>query len=270
MFKLSKWDKIAILIGILIGCLVTISSAFGQDITISGPDKIETGQYYRYDVAGLPKDKLASAKLEYTPTDGVVIFPVQSWGGDPFLFVTASKKCQLTITISLNSWRFSLQKAIEDAAQAKVDDALVLDLRLIDDEANAQYPFAKGSMSIQVGDGDPPPPPPPDPTEGPWKIVIFYDSDQIDDYTQDQRELIRSRTEQDEIIAAGHQIIRIIDKQSLDGGVPESLKPYVESVLNDPLPRIAITPITGNGPVTDFPLPEDLPKLMELLKKGGI
>ena len=129
--------------------------------------------------------------------------------------------------------------------------------------------FINEETAFEVtGNGDPPVPPNPTPA-GPYQIMMFYDADQLDNYPQDQRALLTSLAVRKRLQSEGHTVLEILEAKALRDGVPSKFKPYVDAVLNDPLPRVAFAPMDG-GKVVDFVLPANEQKLRELLKNSEL
>ena len=112
---------------------------------------------------------------------------------------------------------------------------------------------------VVLGGGEPDPPDPPEPS-GPWQIMMFYDAQYLDDYQPEKRLLLNSLILRDKLEADGHVFLEALEKSDIRDGVPSRYTPWVNAVLNDPLPRIALAPLEG-GKVMDFPLPENVEAL---------
>lgn len=116
---------------------------------------------------------------------------------------------------------------------------------------------------LEVSGGGPIPPPPP-PPGGKYKIVMFYEANQLDNYPQPQRALLTSLQIREQLVSKGHDFLEALEAASLNSA-SELFAPYIASVNGDPLPRIAIVPLEG-GKVLDFPLPGNVDLLWALLE----
>jgi len=123
------------------------------------------------------------------------------------------------------------------------------------------------TAAFTVGEGDDdddsdPPEPVPD---GPWQVMLFYDAATLDDLPEPQRQLLTSRVVRDRLRADGHVLLEVLESAVFRSGVPADYHPWVDAVIGDPLPRIALAPKAG-GKVIDFPLPANVELLMALLE----
>jgi hypothetical protein len=114
--------------------------------------------------------------------------------------------------------------------------------------------------------------PGPDPIDPPlpggkYRIVFFYNRDQLDNLPQGQRDILNSLTFRKWLAAEGHNFLEVLDPASFTAGsVPAQWQPWLNTVANDPLPRIALAPLTDAGPIADFALPADPEACKALLK----
>lgn len=112
-----------------------------------------------------------------------------------------------------------------------------------------------------TGDSTPDPQP-----GGKWQIMMFYDADQLDNYPPDQRALLTSLKYRNQLKQDGHTVLEILESSDLNSGVPDKYRAYINAILGDPLPRVAIAPKDG-GKVLDFGLPQNYEALTKLLKE---
>lgn len=128
------------------------------------------------------------------------------------------------------------------------------------------FGFIDRQAAFQVQGKEPDPPNPPDPPVpgGPYQIMMFYDADQLDNLPAGQRELLTSLSLRQSLVSAGHVVLEILDESSISSNTPSKYKAFFDSVRGDQLPRIALAPKAG-GKVDDYPLPESVEKLMQLL-----
>ena len=129
--------------------------------------------------------------------------------------------------------------------------------------------FINESTAFEVtGGADPIPPNPPLPPTpgGPWKLVLFYDGDDLDNLPQGQQALLKSLKVRNDLKTLGHEVLEIVEANALaqSGSIPARIAPYVTAVKDDPLPRVAIAPKDG-GTVLDFQLPNSYEALVALL-----
>jgi len=118
-------------------------------------------------------------------------------------------------------------------------------------------------------DEEPPPPPPPPPPGGKYQVMIFTETEDLDNLPKEQQYLINSLVFRKNLQEAGHLFLKSVDIQSTyEGGIPTALQPWFNAVKNKSLPRVAIAPMDG-GKVKTFPLSADEAAFMEDLKKGG-
>lgn len=121
---------------------------------------------------------------------------------------------------------------------------------------------------VELGDDSqpPPPPPPPPPPAGKYQIVMVIDADRLDNYPPSQRAVINSLALRNELEADGHYFYEVVDARAIESGsVPEKMRPFLNAVRGDELPRLVLAPIDG-GAITDYPLPlnaDDLKALLE-------
>lgn len=124
-----------------------------------------------------------------------------------------------------------------------------------------QYDFR---AEVLVGNGPVPPPPPPPPPGDKKQIVMFYSADQLDNYPQPQRSLLTSLALRQKLVAAGHQVLEILEAAAIPNTAGGPLAEFGKSVVGDALPRVALRPVSG-GAVLDYALPADEAGLMKLL-----
>ena len=139
---------------------------------------------------------------------------------------------------------------------------LTKDVTIGDQTVPVLVDFGQYSFQTEVLIGSDPGPFPPPPT-GKFQIVMFYQADQLDNYPQSQRSLLTSRTLREKLVAQGHVILEILEEAAI-GTSGGHLADFIKSVAGDPLPRLALRPVSG-GAVTDYPLPVDEAGLMKLL-----
>jgi hypothetical protein len=134
----------------------------------------------------------------------------------------------------------------------------------------------KGRAPCKIKGGSPPgpdPPVPPDPPGpgGKYRIVLFRAVDQVDNLPQGQRDILLSTTFRDWLKEQGHVLLEVLDPARFPGGsVPLQWQPWVQSIVGDPLPRIAIAPLVESGYVTDYALPKDIPACKALLTSPAV
>lgn len=124
---------------------------------------------------------------------------------------------------------------------------------------------------VVTGGNQPDPPNPPEPPTpgGPFRIVMFYDGNQLDNMPADQRALLTSLKYRKALEAQGHVFLESLEKTAIERGVSDAFQKYIASVEGDPLPRVAIAPIDG-GYIADFPLPQNFEALQELLNSDDV
>lgn len=136
--------------------------------------------------------------------------------------------------------------------------------------ANAPIPqprVAKVVLGAGADDGGNDPNPP-DPVEKKWQIMFFYDGNALDNLPSRQREILISLALRKRLVAAGHTVLEVLESSAVNaGGAPAKYDAFINAVVGDPLPRIALAPKDG-GKVIDFPLPPDESALMLLLKEA--
>lgn len=259
-------------LAILCAILALVTDASGQ-VKIVGPDKIEIGEYHRYDVVGLTEDQLSAAKLEYSPTKNVVLLPAKTWGGEPFLFFMAKSPGDYTITISLNIWRQTLKRTIVEMQQARVAEHYILDMKVIEDEMKDEYPSGMGTIVINVGGEEPKPPPGPKPKPEPepkpnpdqkWSVVVFWETG-ANNISLEQLEIIASRKFREQFEELGHQL-RIFDPDAAEG-FPTKYKGFWDAIDKNNLPQVSVAPIEG-GKVWTFALPESRATFLKRIEGG--
>lgn len=123
-----------------------------------------------------------------------------------------------------------------------------------------QYSYVK---TFVVGEGDQPNPPDPPTPGGPYQVVLFYQPDQLDNYTPDQRQILNSQAYREKLKAAGHLLLGVLPDNAAPS--PQSkFAPFYRAVSGDPMPRLAVASKDG-GKVVDFPLPATVAELDALL-----
>jgi len=142
-------------------------------------------------------------------------------------------------------------------------------------EITIQSFLGSGFVSEEAGFkvlGDPPPGPDPDDPPGPtpggkYQIVYFLKAEELREMPAGQRYLLTSLKARKDLEALGHKVVQIIDDDAISDGVPSRWLPWVKTVINDPLPRVAFAPTEG-GEIQDYPLPADYDALVALLGGG--
>jgi len=155
------------------------------------------------------------------------------------------------------------------------DGVLLQDVSFVDGDGNqvtirSYVGRIKERATCTIGGEPDPGPDPPDPPSpgGPYQIMLFYRADQLDNLPEPQRQLLTSRKVRDRLAEDGHVLLEALEEGSLGGSVPPRYKTWVDAVVGDPLPRIAIAPKEG-GKVKDFDLPANVDLLLALLAEGG-
>lgn len=249
----------------ILAVLLLCSTAFGQ-ITITGPTEIQPNVYNRYDVGGLTEAQLIAAKLDYSPTEGVILFPVKSWGGEPFILLMAQKPCTININISLNSWRQTLQRSIAEADKANVEDAIVDTIKQADKQAEEKYPFGEGAVAILVKDPAPPKPKPEPTPSGKYDVVVFYSSDQLRDMPKEQNAVLNSDKLREAMKAEGHTFLQAFEDDVFTEGIDVKFKPFVEAVKGQATPLVVVRD-KETGEIKFKPLPASPDAMLALLKE---
>lgn len=178
---------------VAIALLLAIGASILQaaEVTITGPARINAGAYAFYQVVGLGENDPLGATVAMTgetdagkpiPSDTMVCLPFSGWGGGGhLLFVSAGISGRYKITVTLNGWRSGLDRAVADAAGARVAAELLGELQAVAGKAAGAYPYRSGSTVLEVTGANPPPPPPPPPPEvGRRWILVFYESQTAD------------------------------------------------------------------------------------------
>lgn len=115
-----------------------------------------------------------------------------------------------------------------------------------------------------LGGNGPDPPPGPDPV-GPYQIMFFSDHVQFPSYPRGQQQLLNSLSIREDLEAKGHVFLEVLDRETVNLGVPEKYRPFAKAVAGDPYPRVAFAPKAGGTTVLDFDLPADYAGLLALL-----
>jgi len=103
----------------------------------------------------------------------------------------------------------------------------------------------------------------PDPTEGPWKIVLFYDSTTLDDMTRDQQAIMRGEAIKATLKQKGHNLLQRVE--GYPTSYPPELREFIQAVTGKSLPRVALQSVNG-GAVLDYPLPTTVEGFLNSLK----
>lgn len=124
--------------------------------------------------------------------------------------------------------------------------------------------------TIQVGEPEPDPDDPdPEPNPaGPWQVAVFHESDNRDNMSDDQLELVVGLKLRKELQAAGHGWVGSLDLNEIGpkGTIPERYRPFFEAAKDHKTPCVALAPKEG-GAVRCYPLPENAAAFRKLL--GG-
>ena len=115
---------------------------------------------------------------------------------------------------------------------------------------------------VLEGDDGPDPPPPPPPPVGPWKIVLFYESSQLDNLTRDQQAILRGEWVKGQLRERGHELVQRI--QGIPTQYPADLREYVEAVRGKSLPRVALQGFEG-GTVFSYEMPKTWDMFVKML-----
>lgn len=106
--------------------------------------------------------------------------------------------------------------------------------------------------------GEPPP-------DG-WQIAIFFESEDLDNMTLDQRELCSGLAFREEFEAAGNVFHGAFDASTVsDTGADPDWEFLWDAVKTKPTPRLVAAP-KGSGQVQDWPLPANAQALYSLLE----
>ena len=119
---------------------------------------------------------------------------------------------------------------------------------------------------LQNGVGpDPDPDPDPDPNSK-WQVMFFHESDDLDNYTKEQRRMLAGLTFRTELQGKGHMFLGAFDRDAVSKTFAENnqLSTWWKAVEGDPLPRVAVAPLEG-GAIRDFDLPPTVAELYKLL-----
>jgi len=146
--------------------------------------------------------------------------------------------------------------------------AVAVSIVTIDGQAVPRVVFLR--ETIQVGEPEPGPDPPnPGPTPGgPWQVAIFHESDNRDNMSSDQLELLVGLGFRDEIEADGHRWVASFDVDELgpSGVVPARVRPFFQAAKDHAKPCVALAPVDG-GAIQCYPLPKDAAAFKRLLGK---
>jgi hypothetical protein len=135
---------------------------------------------------------------------------------------------------------------------------------------------------VQVGKGPDPPDPDPDPDPplppvSKWQVMFFHEADQLDNLPTAQVDILSGRVFREALEAKGHSFegcydVSAVAKTGRTCGpmgcvtpTAPDFAPWWAAVKGDPMPRIAIAPLSG-GDVRDFPLPADAAAVFKLLE----
>lgn len=252
--------------------LAAARSAEPGQITISGPARIAVGAYAFFQVVGLEPDDPARTTVSMTgvsadgkpiPSENITCIPFSGWGGGHTLFVVANMGGRYTITATVNSWRASLDRAVTDAAAARIDAVLLGELRACQDKASGAYPYRSGSATLEVVGANPPPPPPPPPPEvGKRWIFLFYETRETTPALSLQ--ILRLRTSE-YLLDKGHKF------RPLDKDLPEPAG-WISTLGLTP-PCLVITELRADGSAGPVlykgPVPSTYEQTLELVRQHG-
>jgi len=231
----------------LLVCLCLIAISASADITIAIPaDPVAVGQIIDIGVSGIAPDMHREAKVGHMPDVGTYFRPVKGWNN------------QLAIVFMAR---------VPGTYKVWVAAPLVT-------EASVKQGYAEAVIIVggePEPDPDPTPPTPPDPKPPPgkWRVVIVYESNDLDNLPPGQQSIIKSLTFREQLTKAGHQLVPggVWDKDAPNrgGGVPKSLLPYLAACKSETLPRLCLSPVTG-GMIRTFALPTSIDAALTLLE----
>jgi len=239
-----------------------VCSALGSDtVDIVGPTTCEAnGRPIRLDVTGLNVEELlqGQGRLMFYPREGVELWDAASWSGQPYALFFANRPGKYLVLI-----------------------VLVHQNQLVYAEHEITVTGEGPDPGPDPDPPDPNPDPDPDP-EGPYQIAFFSESDDVDNYTRDQRTMLSGLQFRDELGESGHLFIGSFDPDSgsvsggwscRDGscdprGIPDSLRPWWQAIDGKQMPVVCFAPRDG-GSITVHPLPDTLDKFRDLLEGGA-
>ena len=245
--------------------------AKSQPIALTGPASLAVGQEGVWRLTGTPAVDLTRPLLDQL-----------SWalGADRmFIFALPPGKAKVPLDV-----RLELVVAVEGATLQPViryTPDIAGEHRVLVDWNHGQDQLAEALLT--VGKGPDPGPNPPDPAPNPsakWQVMFFHQSDQLDNLPVAQRDMLTSRSFREALEAKGHSFEGAFDVDAVAKSgrvcgsfgcvtvrptVAKDMAPWWEAVEHDPMPRVAIAPMSG-GDVRDFPLPADAASLYKLLE----
>ncbi len=252
--------------------LAPVRASEPDQVVITGPARLQSGAYAFFQVAGLDSQDPARSIVAMVGVDadgkpineGITCIPFAGWGGGHVLFVAAAQPGKYTITVTVNGWRASLERAVADAGGAGISAELLQQLRDVAAAAAGAYPYRSGSATLEVVGANPPPPPPPPPPEvGKRWILLFYESAQS---TPDLALQILQLRAAKYLSEKGHQF-RAVDKD-----LPAA-QSWLQVLKPGSLPCLAIAELTagdGTGRVLFAgALPQSFDTTIALLKQHG-
>ena len=238
------------------------SAVAGATLAITGPEgSVAPGQDAWLKIDGLTLDEIKAAKS--AQLFDLTVFPL--------------KNVRVHATYDWLNDELELMFRAQEPAEYLVKLHLVRDGKL---EVAAIVVVVEGDQPDPKPDPDPDPEPDPKPGPGQkWQVMLFHESDDLDDLPMAQRELIAGRAFREELESKGHRFMGGFDPDTLvtvkrvcNGkgcvevpSVAPGMQAWWDAVKGDPLPRLAIAPIDG-GAILDYPLPAGRAELYQLLE----
>jgi hypothetical protein len=98
-----------------------------------------------------------------------------------------------------------------------------------------------------------------------WQVMLFHESDDLDNLPLERRELLVGLKFRQELEDAGHKFLGSFDRNSIDGAPSPDMREWWDAVANCRLPCVALAPMSG-GEVSTYDLPADAQAFFELLE----
>lgn len=194
--------------------------------------------------------------LDTLPTEGKSAASVRTDAAGRWLVLSRDM-----LPVSALSWKLTSGGSI---VVFEGDPGETFGVVFIPDKTN--QPIAATRVTLGGCPDPSPPDPDPDPDPDPnrkWQIMLFYESDDLDNLPVAQRELIAGRKFRQQLEARGHHFAGAYDVDAITRTSGE-LTTWWAAIQGDPMPRVALAPRAG-GDVQDYPLPASVDEFYKLL-----
>jgi hypothetical protein len=243
--------------------------AVGEIKIDAPPAPVQPREYTMLLVHGLQDADLQKALVDWTPREGVVLLPFKTWGGQAVLLFSAAKPGKYAISITVNGWRQSTERAVEEAKAARIDAELLKMFEDVVAKLEVTYPYSLGSCVVEVAGTVPPTPTPtPTPTPGKKAVVILRETSE----STPEMALLIAGLRNSPAMAAHDLLVLDKDSKTPEGQPVPMVQAYLRQLGSQKLPAIVID-VPGSYADDDViykgACPATAAEVVELLKQSG-